>query len=178
MREGWEINSIITLESPQFWGPMDEGTDAAGIGPLPVSPPANSPIRWSFYGKTSDFKSEKGVGIPYFSNSSTTPPMPASCQSQALAVDGGTPWSVDNISEYVWLLREWQFRHASAAARPVRKHGPEHVRGHRLQEFRFLPGQEFPLWRNHAAASAALSSSTFSTIRTSPIHMAVRMDSG
>ena len=30
MREGWEINSIITLESPQFWGPMDEGTDAAG----------------------------------------------------------------------------------------------------------------------------------------------------
>ncbi len=91
MREGWEINSIITLESPQFWGPMDEGTDAAGVGPLPVSPPANSPIRWSFYGKTSDFKSEKGVGIPYFSNSSTTPPIPASCLSQALAVDGGTP---------------------------------------------------------------------------------------
>src|SRR5580698_9601391 len=49
MREGWEINSITTLESPQYWGPMDEGTDAAGIGPLPVSPPANSPIRWSFY---------------------------------------------------------------------------------------------------------------------------------
>ncbi|MGA9975122.1 MAG: TonB-dependent receptor, partial [Candidatus Sulfotelmatobacter sp.] len=41
MREGWEINSIITLESPQPWGPMDEGTDAAGVGPLPVSPPAN-----------------------------------------------------------------------------------------------------------------------------------------
>ncbi len=56
-----------------------------------MSPPANSPIRWSFYGKTSDFKSEKGVGIPYFSNSSTTPPIPASCLSQALAVDGGTP---------------------------------------------------------------------------------------
>ena len=48
MREGWEINSIITLESPQYWGPMDEGTDAAGIGPLPTSPPANSPIRWDF----------------------------------------------------------------------------------------------------------------------------------
>ncbi|MFZ0952487.1 MAG: carboxypeptidase-like regulatory domain-containing protein [Candidatus Sulfotelmatobacter sp.] len=89
MREGWEINSIITLESPQPWGPMDEGTDAAGVGPLPVSPPANSPIRWSFYGKTSDFKSQKGVTIPYFSNSTT--PIPASCLSQALTVDGGTP---------------------------------------------------------------------------------------
>ena len=86
MAEGWEINSIITLESPQYWGPMDEGTDAAGVGPLPVSPPANSPIRWSFYGKRSDFKSRKGVGIPYFSGATN-----AACAAQALAVDGGSP---------------------------------------------------------------------------------------
>jgi hypothetical protein len=84
--EGWEINSIITLETPQYWGPMDEGTDAAGVGPLPVSPPANSPIRWSFYGKTSDFKAQKGVGIPYFSGATNS-----TCAAQALAVDGGTP---------------------------------------------------------------------------------------
>jgi hypothetical protein len=84
--EGWEINSIITLETPQYWGPMDEGTDAAGIGPLPVSPPANSPIRWSFYGKTSDFKAQKGVGIPYFSAATNS-----ACAAQALAVDGGAP---------------------------------------------------------------------------------------
>jgi hypothetical protein len=84
LREGWEINSIITLESPQYWGPIDLGTDAAGTGPLPVSPPANSPIRWSFYGKTSDFKSQKGVTIPYFS-AATNP----ACATQALAVDGG-----------------------------------------------------------------------------------------
>jgi hypothetical protein len=83
MAEGWEINTITTIESPQFWGPMDEGTDAAGIGPLPVSPPANSPIRWSFYGKTSDFKSQKGAGIPYFGGASN----PA-CEAQAVAVDG------------------------------------------------------------------------------------------
>jgi hypothetical protein len=86
LREGWELNSIITVESPQYWGPMDEGTDAAGVGPLPVSPPANSPIRWSFYGKTSDFKAQKGVGIPYFSGATNS-----SCASQALAVDGGVP---------------------------------------------------------------------------------------
>jgi hypothetical protein len=85
MREGWEINSITTLQTPQYWGPIDEGTDAAGTGPLPVSPPANAPIRWSFYGKTSDFKSQKGFGIPYFAGA-TNP----SCAAQALAADGGT----------------------------------------------------------------------------------------
>jgi hypothetical protein len=81
--EGWEINTITTLQSPQYWGPMDEGTDAAGIGPLPVSPPANTPIRWSFYGKTSDFKSGKGVGIPYFTGATN-----ASCAAQAEKLDG------------------------------------------------------------------------------------------
>jgi hypothetical protein len=93
LREGWEINSIITLQTPQFWGPMDEGTDAAGVGPLPVSPPANSPIRWSFYragtnqlGNPSDFKSGRGVGIPYYS---PTNPLPAGCVASALAEDGG-----------------------------------------------------------------------------------------
>jgi len=91
--EGWEINSITTLETPQFWGPMDEGTDAAGIGPLPVSPPANSPIRWSFYGKTSDFQSKGGVGIPYFggNNSPSDPSSNAACNAKALALDGGNP---------------------------------------------------------------------------------------
>jgi Carboxypeptidase regulatory-like domain/TonB dependent receptor len=85
MLEGWEINSIVTLQSPQFWGPIDLGTDAAGTGPLPVSPPANAPIRWSFYGKPSDFKSGP-TPIPFFPGTSN-----ATCATQALAVDGGTP---------------------------------------------------------------------------------------
>ena len=96
MLEGWEVNSITTLASPQYWGPMDEQTDAAGVGALPVSPPANSPIRWSFYkagtaarGNPSDFKSVKGGGIPYYPNN--TAPIPQSCFASALAEDGGTP---------------------------------------------------------------------------------------
>jgi hypothetical protein len=90
--EGWEINSIITIQTPQSWGPMDEGTDAAGIGPLPVSPPANTPIRWSFYGNRNDFKSTP-TGIPFFggNNSPTNPSSDAACNAKALALDGGSP---------------------------------------------------------------------------------------
>ena len=83
MLEGWQVNTITTLETPQFWGPIDLGTDAAGVGPLPTSPPANEPIRWSFYGKTSDFKSRGGVGIPFFSGASN-----GVCAAKAAAIDG------------------------------------------------------------------------------------------
>ncbi len=91
MLEGWEINSIITLESGQPWGPIDMGTDAAGTGPLPVSPPATAPIRWSFYGKTSDFKA-RPAPIPFFAGSGdpNNPTGNSACNAQALSLDGGT----------------------------------------------------------------------------------------
>jgi hypothetical protein len=84
--EGWELNSIVTVQSPQYWGAMDEGTDAAGIGALPVSPPANSPIRWDFFGNPNDFKSGPNQ-IPEY----TAGNLPAACTAKALAVDGGSP---------------------------------------------------------------------------------------
>ena len=87
--EGWELNSIVNLQSPQHWGAMDEGTDAAGIGPLPVSPPANSPIRWNFYGNPNDFKSGPN-GIPQFTVGSPGD-LPSRLHAKALALDGGSP---------------------------------------------------------------------------------------
>src|SRR5580692_6127595 len=92
MLEGWDINSITTLETPQFWGPIDLGTDASGTGPLPVSPPASSPIRWNFFGKPSDFTS-KPTPIPFFAgnHSQAAPTSNSACNAQALALDGGTP---------------------------------------------------------------------------------------
>jgi hypothetical protein len=84
MLEGWELSSIVTLDTAQFWGPIDLGTDASGTGSLPVSPPATAPIRWSFFGNPSDFKSGP-TAIPYFSGASNT-----GCAARALAVDGGT----------------------------------------------------------------------------------------
>ena len=83
--EGWEINSVINLQSPQHWGTIDLGTDAAGVGPLPFSPPANSPLRWNFFGKPDDFKSGP-AGIPQFPGASNS-----SCAAKALSLDGGSP---------------------------------------------------------------------------------------
>jgi hypothetical protein len=87
--QGWELNSIVTVQSPQHWGAMDEGTDAAGIGTLPVSPPANSPIRWNFYGNPNDFKSGPNGITQYTVNSPGG--LPAACTAKALALDGGSP---------------------------------------------------------------------------------------
>jgi hypothetical protein len=82
MLKGWEINSIITLQSSQPWGPIDLGSDIAGLGNLPVSPPQSTPIRWDFYGKPSDFRSGPNP-IPFFPGGD--PNTPAACTSHAAA---------------------------------------------------------------------------------------------
>jgi hypothetical protein len=75
--EGWEINTIATLASSQYWGPIDLTTDIVGLGGLPVSPPQGTPMRWDFSGNPADFKSGP-TPIPYFPGASN----PA-CAAQA-----------------------------------------------------------------------------------------------
>jgi len=72
MLEGWEINTIATIQSSQPWGPIDLTTGIAGIGSLPVSPPQTAPQRWDFSGKASDFKAGP-TPIPFFLKG--TPPV-------------------------------------------------------------------------------------------------------
>ena len=82
MLEGWEINSIATLQSSQPWGPIDLTTSIAGIGGLPVSPPQGTPQRWNFFGNPSDFKAGPSA-IPFFAGGD--PNMPAACTDHAAA---------------------------------------------------------------------------------------------
>ena len=81
MLEGWEINSIATIASPQYWGPIDLTTDISGLGGLPVSPPQATPQRWDFFGNPSDFKSGP-TPIPHY----TVGNFPAACTSDAAAI--------------------------------------------------------------------------------------------
>jgi Carboxypeptidase regulatory-like domain/TonB dependent receptor len=77
MLEGWELNSITTLESAQPWGPIDLTTDLVGLGGLPVSPPQATPQRWDFFGNPSDFNAGPQP-IPYYSGTTN-----AACVAKA-----------------------------------------------------------------------------------------------
>lgn len=72
--QGWELNTIVSLYSPQPWGPIDAGTDVSGTGELTD--------RWNFFGNSSAFQSGP-TPIPWFASN------PA-CTAKALALDGGT----------------------------------------------------------------------------------------
>jgi hypothetical protein len=88
MLEGWEINTITTIESSQPWGPIDLTTDLTGLGGLPVSPPQGTPQRWDFFGNPSDFKSGPQP-LPYFAGTSN-PACVAKANTPALLAALGT----------------------------------------------------------------------------------------
>ena len=69
MLEGWEVNTIATIESSQPWGPIDLSSDLSGLGGLPVSPPQATPMRWDFFGSPSDFRSGP-TPLPFFPGTS------------------------------------------------------------------------------------------------------------
>jgi hypothetical protein len=76
--QGWQLNTIVTLNSAQPWGPIDAGTDVSGTGELTD--------RWNFFGDTSNFTSGP-TPIPYFAPGT---PGDAPCAAKALSLDGGT----------------------------------------------------------------------------------------
>jgi Carboxypeptidase regulatory-like domain len=75
--EGWQINSIVTLQSGQPWQAFDSVNDISGTGDLAD--------RWNFFGKPSDFKSQGPNALPFFPAATN-----AACAAKALALDGGT----------------------------------------------------------------------------------------
>ena len=81
--EGWELNSIVTLNSAQPWGPMDSSTDVSGTGESSAA--ATGVERWDFFGNPSDFKSGP-TSIPFFPGTTN-----AACAAKAAALDAGNP---------------------------------------------------------------------------------------
>ena len=134
--EGWQINSIVTVSSPQPWGPIDLGTDVSGTGSLPVSPPAFSPNRWDFFGNPGDFTSTP-VGIPFFPGTSN----PA-CAAKALALDGGTPGNATaSLSSFGCYAAGGSIM-IPPPLRTIWHHAPQCVPRHRIPRLGFLSGEE------------------------------------
>jgi hypothetical protein len=79
--QGWQLNSVVTLQSGAPWAARDGSNDFSGTGQ--VSELASFGQLWNFYGNLSDFKSGPNA-LPFFSGTSN----PA-CLAQAVALDGG-----------------------------------------------------------------------------------------
>lgn len=68
--EGWELNSIVTLETGQPWYGSDSTNDISGT--------AENTDRWDFFGNHQDFKSGNS-SIPYCSGADFSVPGTISC---------------------------------------------------------------------------------------------------
>jgi hypothetical protein len=69
---GWQVNSIVTLQSGEPWNVVDTGTDSSGT--------AEGSDRWDFFGNPTDFRPSSNGPIPYFAGA-TDP----ACVARAIA---------------------------------------------------------------------------------------------
>ena len=74
--QGWEIGSIVTLQTGTPWSPQDMSNDFSGTGE--VNNPATYGETWSFFGNTHDFQANPN-GIPFFGG----PVFPSQCIAHA-----------------------------------------------------------------------------------------------
>lgn len=79
MLQGWEINSVVTIQSGQPWGPMDFSNDFSGTGE--VNNPMTNGEWWNFYGNPADFTSNQNP-IPYYGSN-----FPAACLTHSNLTD-------------------------------------------------------------------------------------------
>jgi len=79
--EGWQINSILTLQSGQPWSMFDQTNGFSGTG--------EGTDRWDFFGNPADFKSRGTGGIPCFGPGNpfcTGATIPQACTAAATSI--------------------------------------------------------------------------------------------
>jgi hypothetical protein len=76
--EGWQLNSIVSLQSGQPWDVYDNNNDISGTGELKD--------RWVLVGSPNDFKPTL-TPFPYFSVKTSN--IPTSCTNAAAAIGAG-----------------------------------------------------------------------------------------
>ncbi len=93
--EGWQVNSIITLQSGVPWNTFDSSNDLSATGEFAD--------RWNFSGNPADFKSGGSNPIPCFGFGGTTgctPTIPGACMQAATAMGPGAVASLNNLGCY------------------------------------------------------------------------------
>ncbi len=88
--EGWQLNSIVTLQTGQPWNVVDTGSDTSLTG--------ESGDRWNFAGNPSDFKAVRG-GIPYFLSGAPDPSDPLGPTDPAFAINNPACVAQESIGQ-------------------------------------------------------------------------------
>jgi hypothetical protein len=96
--EGWQLNTIITLQSGQPWNVNDQNNNFSGIN--------EGSDRWNFFGNPADFKSIGPNGIPCFGPGSAacTGAIPAACTTAATSLGASTLQAL-NAAGYCYMVR-------------------------------------------------------------------------
>ncbi len=97
--EGWQLNTILTLQSGQPWNVNDQGNNFSGTNELSD--------RWDFFGNPSDFKSIGPNGLPCFGLGSNSPcpgTIPVACTNAATTV-GASTLAALNTAGYCYMVR-------------------------------------------------------------------------
>jgi hypothetical protein len=97
--EGWQVNTIISLQSGQPWNVNDQNNNFSGVN--------EASDRWDFLGNPADFKAIGPSGIPCFGpggSGACTGAIPAACTSAATAV-GASTLAALNANGYCYMVR-------------------------------------------------------------------------
>ena len=96
--EGWQLNTIITLQSGQPWNVNDQNNNFSGIN--------EGSDRWNFFGNPADFKSIGPNGIPCFGPGSAacTGAIPAACTTAATSL-GASTLAALNANGFCYVVR-------------------------------------------------------------------------
>ncbi len=89
--EGWQVNTIISLQSGQPWNVNDQAFNFSTTG--------EASDRWNFFGNPADFKSIGPNGIPCFGpgNSACTGAIPQACLAAAAKVGPNATASLTGV---------------------------------------------------------------------------------
>lgn len=100
MLEGWQLNTIISVQSGQPWNVNDQANNFSGTNELSD--------RWDFFGKPSDFKSIGPSGIPCFGpgggGACIGAAIPSACLSAAASVGSSTVDAL-NAAGYCYMVK-------------------------------------------------------------------------
>jgi hypothetical protein len=97
--EGWQVNTIITMQSGQPWNVNDQNNNFSTIG--------EGSDRWNFFGNPADFKSIGPNGIPCFGpggGGACSGAIPAACTTAATSL-GTSTLNALNVAGYCYMVR-------------------------------------------------------------------------